>query len=133
MSPVGFDLDMTLIDSRRAILVSFAEVGSEMSTAIDLAAVDRRLGIKLDDELAFWFPPDQVTAAAECYRRHYVQLARRGPGGGGARHHHHGQASHLGRAEPASRRHCRRRAVHPGARTGEGSRADQRAGGRLRR
>ena len=77
MSPVGFDLDMTLIDSRPAILASFAEVGREMSTAIDPAAVDRRLGIKLDDELAFWFPPDQLTAAAECYRRHYIQLAAR--------------------------------------------------------
>ena len=77
MSPVGFDLDMTLIDSRRAILASFAEVGREMSAAIDLAAVDRRLGIKLDDEMAFWFPPDQLAAAAQCYRRHYVQLADR--------------------------------------------------------
>jgi phosphoglycolate phosphatase len=77
MSPVGFDLDMTLIDSRRAILASFAEVGREMSTAIDLTAVDRRLGIKLDDEMAFWFPPDQLAAAAECYRRYYVQLAAR--------------------------------------------------------
>ena len=75
MSPVGFDLDMTLIDSRRAILASFVEVGREMSAAIDLAAVDRRLGIKLDDELAFWFPPGQVTAAAGTYRRHYVRLA----------------------------------------------------------
>jgi phosphoglycolate phosphatase len=77
MSPVGFDLDMTLIDSRRAILESFTEVGREMSAAIDLAAVDRRLGIKLDEELAFWFPPDQLAAAAECYRRYYVKLAAR--------------------------------------------------------
>jgi phosphoglycolate phosphatase-like HAD superfamily hydrolase len=75
MGPVGFDLDMTLIDSRRAILSSFGEVARETGTAIDLAAVDRRLGIKLDDELAFWFPVGQVAAAAECYRRHYVQLA----------------------------------------------------------
>ncbi len=37
--------------------------------------MDRRLGIKLDDELAFWFPPGQVAAAAEAYRRHYVMLA----------------------------------------------------------
>jgi phosphoglycolate phosphatase len=75
MGPVGFDLDMTLIDSRRAILSSFGEVARETGTAIDLAAVDRRLGIKLDDELAFWFPAGQVAAAAECYRRHYVRLA----------------------------------------------------------
>ena len=75
MSPVGFDLDMTLIDSRPAILASFAEVARETATTIDLTAVDRRLGIKLDDELAFWFPEGQVAAVAEIYRRHYVRLA----------------------------------------------------------
>ncbi|MGH7733620.1 MAG: HAD family hydrolase, partial [Gemmatimonadales bacterium] len=77
MGPVGFDLDMTLINSRPAILASFAEVARETATAIDLDAVDRRLGIKLDDELAFWFPPGQSAAAAEIYRRHYVRLAER--------------------------------------------------------
>jgi phosphoglycolate phosphatase len=77
MGPVGFDLDMTLIDSRQVILTSFAEVARETGTAIDLAAVDRRLGIKLDDELAFWFPSGEVAAMAECYRRHYVPLAER--------------------------------------------------------
>ena len=73
--PVGFDLDMTLINSRPAILASFAEVARETGAAIDLDAVDRRLGIKLDDELAFWFPPRQVNAAAGIYRRHYLRLA----------------------------------------------------------
>jgi phosphoglycolate phosphatase len=73
--PVGFDLDMTLINSRPAILASFAEVARETGAAIDLDAVDRRLGIKLDDELAFWFPPAQVNAAAGIYRRHYLRLA----------------------------------------------------------
>ena len=73
--PVGFDLDMTLINSRPAILASFAEVSRETGTAIDLDAVDRRLGVKLDDELAFWFPPDRVAAAAGIYRRHYLRLA----------------------------------------------------------
>ena len=77
MGPVGFDLDMTLINSRPAILASFAEVARETATDIDLDAVDRRLGIKLDDELAFWFPPEQGAAAAEIYRRHYVGLAER--------------------------------------------------------
>jgi phosphoglycolate phosphatase len=75
MGPVGFDLDMTLINSRPAILASFAGLAQDTGIAIDLEAVDRRLGIKLDDELAFWFPPDQVAAAAETYRRHYLRLA----------------------------------------------------------
>jgi phosphoglycolate phosphatase len=73
--PVGFDLDMTLIDSRPAILASFGQVARETGTAIDLEAVDRRLGIKLDDELAFWFSPQEIAPATEIYRRHYVQLA----------------------------------------------------------
>ena len=75
MGPVGFDLDMTLINSRPAILASFGEVARATGTVIDLDAVDRRLGIKLDDELAFWFPPDQVGAAAGIYRQHYLRLA----------------------------------------------------------
>src|SRR6516164_3065577 len=75
MGPVGFDLDMTLIDSRSAILASFAGLGRDTATAIDPDAVDRRLGIKLEDELAFWDPPDQRAAAASIYRRHYVRLA----------------------------------------------------------
>jgi len=75
--PVGFDLDMTLINSRPAILASFAEVATQTGTTIDLDAVDRRLGIKLDDELAFWFPSGQVDAAATMYRRHYLRLADR--------------------------------------------------------
>jgi phosphoglycolate phosphatase len=75
MGPVGFDLDMTLIDSRPAILASFAELARETDTSIDLAAVDSRLGIKLEDEVAFWFPPGQRVAATGIYRRHYVRLA----------------------------------------------------------
>jgi phosphoglycolate phosphatase len=75
MGPVGFDLDMTLIDSRSAIMASFAALGRDTATAVDLAAVDRRLGLKLEDELAFWYPPDQRAAAAAIYRRHYVRLA----------------------------------------------------------
>ena len=75
MGPVGFDLDMTLIDSRAAILASFAGLARDTDTIIDLAAVDSRLGIKLEDELTFWYPPDQRAAAATVYRRHYVRLA----------------------------------------------------------
>jgi phosphoglycolate phosphatase len=66
---------MTLIDSRPAIMAAFAELARETATAIDLAAVDGRLGIKLEDEVAFWFPPDQHAGATACYRRHYVRLA----------------------------------------------------------
>jgi phosphoglycolate phosphatase-like HAD superfamily hydrolase len=73
--PVGFDLDLTLIDSRPVILAAWTEVARVTGAAIDLAAVDRRMGTKLDDEAAFWFPPEQVASVAALYRDHYVRLA----------------------------------------------------------
>jgi phosphoglycolate phosphatase len=74
-APVGFDLDMTLIDSRRAILASFAGVAADTGVAIDPAGVDSRLGIKLEDELAHWFPPGEIEGAMRIYRTHYLRLA----------------------------------------------------------
>jgi phosphoglycolate phosphatase len=73
--PVGFDLDMTLIDSRLAIMASFAQVAADTGVPIDPVGVDSRLGIKLEDELAFWFPAGQVPAAVRIYREHYPRLA----------------------------------------------------------
>jgi phosphoglycolate phosphatase len=67
---------MTLIDSRRAILGSFAAVAADTGVAIEPSAVDRRLGIKLEDELAFWFPAEGIPAAIELYREHYRRLAK---------------------------------------------------------
>jgi phosphoglycolate phosphatase-like HAD superfamily hydrolase len=73
-APVGFDLDMTLIDSQRAILASFAGVAADTGVAIDPAGVLSRLGIKLQDELAYWFPPGEVEEAVRIYRAHYLKL-----------------------------------------------------------
>jgi phosphoglycolate phosphatase-like HAD superfamily hydrolase len=72
---VGFDLDMTLIDSRRAILASFAAVAAETGVPIDPVGVDSRLGITLEAELAHWFPADQIPSAIAIYRKHYPVLA----------------------------------------------------------
>jgi phosphoglycolate phosphatase len=73
--PVGFDLDLTLIDSQPAILAAWTEVARETGRPIDLDSVTRRMGIKLEDEAAFWFPAGERDAAAATYRRHYVRLA----------------------------------------------------------
>ncbi len=73
--PVGFDLDLTLIDSRPAIMAAWTALAAETGATIDLAAVDRRMGSKLEDEAAYWFPPAAVEAATAGYRRHYVRIA----------------------------------------------------------
>jgi phosphoglycolate phosphatase len=73
--PVGFDLDLTLINSRPAIMAAWRAVAGEFGVSIDLAEVDRRMGIKLEDEVAYWFPPSSQTDAVVAYRRHYVLLA----------------------------------------------------------
>lgn len=86
--PVGFDLDLTLIDSQRAILAAWAEVARETGVPIDPDSVIRRLGIKLEDEAAYWFPPGERDVAADAYRRHYLrvgpQLTTALPGAGAA-------------------------------------------------
>jgi len=73
-APVGFDLDMTLIDSQRAILASFAGVAADTGAKIEPEGVLSRLGIKLQDELAHWFPPGEIDAAVRIYRAHYLRL-----------------------------------------------------------
>jgi phosphoglycolate phosphatase len=73
--PVGFDLDLTLINSRPAIMAAWSAVAAELDVRIDLADVDQRMGIKLEDEVAYWFPADGQEQAAASYRRHYVRLA----------------------------------------------------------
>jgi phosphoglycolate phosphatase len=71
---VGFDLDMTLINSRTAIMASFAALAAETGVRVDPVAVDRRLGIKLEDELAYWFPAAQIDTVVQLYRRHYLRF-----------------------------------------------------------
>ena len=72
MLTVGFDLDMTLVDSRPGIRASMAALTRETGVGIDADVVIARLGPKLEWELAQWFPADQVTHACERYRAHYA-------------------------------------------------------------
>ena len=58
---------MTLIDSRPAIIAAFEAMSRDMSVSVDLNAVDGRLGVKLENELAYWFPADGIAATASCY------------------------------------------------------------------
>ena len=62
---VGFDLDMTLIDSRPGIAVALDALSAETGVPIDSAAAVSRLGPPLDEELAYWFPAEQVAPIVE--------------------------------------------------------------------
>ncbi len=72
---VGFDLDMTLIDSRPGIAATYRALAAETGVHIDDALVASRIGPPLEDELAHWFPADRVAAVADRYRELYVDHA----------------------------------------------------------
>src|SRR5204863_162095 len=70
---VGFDLDMTLLDSRPGIVRSLKALSADTGVPIDVDVVIGRLGAKLEVELAEWFPAEQVADAATRYREHYYE------------------------------------------------------------
>src|SRR5262249_31189881 len=71
MLVVGFDLDMTLLDPREGVRASLNTLASETGVPIDADVVLARLGPKLEDELAHWFPVNDVPAMADRYREIY--------------------------------------------------------------
>ncbi|MEY2248581.1 HAD family hydrolase [Streptomyces sp. SAS_267] len=72
---VGFDLDMTLIDSRPGIHACFEALSARTGTYIDSDLVVTRLGPPLDEELAHWFPGEDIPAMADLYRAMYPEHA----------------------------------------------------------
>ncbi len=68
---VGFDLDMTLIDSRPGIKAVYDRLVAETGVYIDTELVVTRLGPPLDEELANWFPAERVPEMSERYRALY--------------------------------------------------------------
>ena len=68
---IGFDLDMTLIDSAAAFKAVLDELSAQTGVFIDSAAAAARLGPPIEDELANWFPPAQVPDAVRQYREIY--------------------------------------------------------------
>lgn len=75
MEAVGFDLDLTLADTRAGIAAVYEEVAARLGVFIDTALVVSRLGPPLETELANWLPADEITGAATLYRELYPALA----------------------------------------------------------
>lgn len=72
---VGFDLDMTLIDSRAGIAATYRALSAGTGVHIDDALVVSRIGPPLEEELAHWFPAVEVAAAGDRYRELYPDHA----------------------------------------------------------
>jgi phosphoglycolate phosphatase len=72
---IGFDLDMTLLDTRAGIAAAFRELSARTGVPIDADLVVTRLGPPLRTEMANWFPPDEVDAAVATYRGLYAAHA----------------------------------------------------------
>ncbi|WP_373687033.1 HAD family hydrolase [Streptomyces lunaelactis] len=72
---VGFDLDMTLIDSRPGIHAAFLALSAETGVWIDADLAVTRLGPPLEQELAHWFPDEKIQEAGDRYREIYPTYA----------------------------------------------------------
>ncbi|MBX7269414.1 HAD hydrolase-like protein [Micromonospora sp. Llam7] len=72
---VGFDLDMTLVDSRPGIAAAFHALTEQTGVPVDAEAAVSRLGPPLRTEIARWFPPEQVEEAVRVYRELYPAYA----------------------------------------------------------
>lgn len=77
MSPlmVGFDLDMTLVDSRPGIAAAFRALTARTGVHVDGDLAVSRLGPPLRTELAHWFPPERIEEAVALYRELYPAYA----------------------------------------------------------
>jgi phosphoglycolate phosphatase len=71
---VGFDLDMTLVDSRPGILATLAALSEETGVTIDGALVVSRLGPTLETEMAEWYPEERVPAVCDRFRELYTEF-----------------------------------------------------------
>ena len=72
---VGFDLDMTLIDSRPGIHACYLALADRTGTYIDADLAVTRLGPPLAEELVNWFPAEKVPEMADLYREMYPSIA----------------------------------------------------------
>ncbi|GHC71530.1 HAD family hydrolase [Streptomyces cinnamoneus] len=64
---VGFDLDLTLVDSRPGIRAAYEALVAATGAHIDIDLVVSRLGPPLKDELRNWFPEEEVDEVAALY------------------------------------------------------------------
>ncbi|MFE7166981.1 HAD family hydrolase [Streptomyces sp. NPDC057616] len=118
---VGFDLDMTLIDSRPGIRACYQALSERTGTYIDADLAVTRLGPPLAEELINWFPEDRLAEIADLYRAMYPSIAIAAtPAMAGAREAVDAVKAAGGRAivvtakfEPNAKLHLEHLGIHP--------------------
>ncbi|MEW1694299.1 MULTISPECIES: haloacid dehalogenase-like hydrolase [unclassified Streptomyces] len=72
---VGFDLDLTLIDTRPGIRATWEAFCAETGVTADIDLVVNRLGPPLEHEMAHWVPEEEVPGMTARYRALYPAYA----------------------------------------------------------
>jgi hypothetical protein len=65
---VGFDLDLTLIDTRRATEAAAARINDTLGVSIDLGAFVGSIGLPIRQQLSQWVPERQLDEAVAEFR-----------------------------------------------------------------
>ncbi|WP_254185378.1 HAD family hydrolase [Nocardioides panacis] len=68
---VGFDLDMTLIDTRPGFAATLSVLAEETGTVLDVEDLSNRLGPPLDLMLAPHYPAEDLPGLVARFRAHY--------------------------------------------------------------
>src|SRR6478736_10524558 len=72
---VGFDLDMTLIDTRPGFAATMAVLAAETGVELDVEELGSRLGPPLDQLLAPYYPAERLPGLVDSFRAHYPDHA----------------------------------------------------------
>lgn len=72
---VGFDLDLTLIDSRPGVVAALDALGAELGVPFPSVEMSARLGPPLDQMLAPYLPAEAIEAACDRFRALYPEHA----------------------------------------------------------
>jgi uncharacterized protein len=72
---VGFDLDMTLIDTRPGFSAMLQVLAQETGVELDVEQMSSRLGPPLDQLLAPYYPADQIDGLVDLFRARYPEHA----------------------------------------------------------
>src|SRR4051812_30114187 len=71
---VGFDLDMTLVDTRSGIRLALLALAEETRRPIDADAIVSALGPPVAEALSPWFSQAELPAAVQAFRKHMATV-----------------------------------------------------------